>query len=101
MKAQDIRTKLEKAQEVVAKKEKTLDKYYAKADKIRKQIAAKGWDVNGDRYQKMDTEEHQDFWKNVCYILGRQAELEKEEQREHARPAPEQPPRKRRREMSL
>lgn len=40
-------------------------------------------------------------WKNVCYILGRQAELEKEEQREHARPAPEQPPRKRRREMSL
>lgn len=41
------------------------------------------------------------IWKNVCYILGRQAELEKEEQRERARPAPEQPPRKRRREMSL
>lgn len=40
-------------------------------------------------------------WKNVCYILGRQAELEKQEQRERARPAPEQPPRKRRREMSL
>ena len=42
-------------------------------------------------------------WKNVCYILGRQAELEKEEQRERARLAPEQQPRprKRRREMSL
>lgn len=40
-------------------------------------------------------------WKNVCYILGRQAELEKQEQREHARPALEQPPRKRRRDMSL
>ena len=40
-------------------------------------------------------------WKNVCYILGRQAELEKQEQRERTRPAPEQPPRKRRREMSL
>ncbi len=40
-------------------------------------------------------------WKNVCYILGRQAELEKEEQRERARPAPEHSPRKRRREMSL
>ena len=40
-------------------------------------------------------------WKNVCYILGRQTELEKKEQRERTRPAPEQPPRKRRREMSL
>ena len=40
-------------------------------------------------------------WKNVCYILGRQAELEKKEQRERTRPAPAQPPRKHRREMSL
>ena len=40
-------------------------------------------------------------WKNVCYILGRENDLDRNEQRQRARPAPEQPPRKRRREMSL
>ena len=40
-------------------------------------------------------------WKNVCYILGRESDLDRNEQRKRARPAPEQPPRKRRREMSL
>ena len=43
------------------------------------------------------------IWKNVCFILGRKSELDKEEQLLHSRPATEQPerPRKRRREMSL
>ena len=40
-------------------------------------------------------------WKNVCYILGTESDLDRNEQRECARPAPAQPPRKRRREMSL
>ena len=42
-------------------------------------------------------------WKNVCYILGRESDLDRNEQRERAKPAPEQPsrPYKRRREMSL
>lgn len=66
MKAQDIRTKLEKAQEVVIKKGKTLDKYYAKAEKIRKQIESKGWAVDAGRYQKQDTAEHQDCYWTFC-----------------------------------
>ena len=43
------------------------------------------------------------IWKNVCFILGRKNELEKEEQLTRVRPVTEQPerPRKRRREMSL
>lgn len=42
-------------------------------------------------------------WENVCFILGRKSELEKEEQLTRVRPVTEQPerPRKRRREMSL
>ena len=40
-------------------------------------------------------------WKNVFYILGTESDLDRNEQRECARPAPAQPPRKRRRQMSL
>lgn len=66
MTAQEIREKLEKAQEVVAKKEGTLKKHEAKAEKLRKQIIARGWDLNKDRYQKADTEEHHDCYWTFC-----------------------------------
>lgn len=66
MKAQDIKAKLDKAQETVAKKQGTLQKYIAKAEKIRKQIEARGWDVNGTRYQKQNTPEHNDCYWTFC-----------------------------------
>lgn len=66
MKAQDIKERLQKAQETVAKKEKTLDKYYKKAEKIRKEIASHGWDEKAGRYQKEDTPEHHDCYWMFC-----------------------------------
>ena len=66
MTTQEIREKLTKAQEVVAKKEAWLVKLNAKAEKIAKQIEAKGWDINGGRYQKKNTEEHEDYYWTMC-----------------------------------
>ena len=66
MKAQDIRTKLEKAQETVAKKEGTLAKYYAKKEKIAAKITANGLDIDGDKYQKYGTPEHEDCYWMFC-----------------------------------
>lgn len=73
MKAQEIREKLEKAQEAVTKKQGTLQKYYAKAEKIRNQIIAKGWDIEAGRYQKhidgsLKTKEaHECYWMFCDY----------------------------------
>ena len=66
MEAQEIREKLEKAQETVAKKQGTLQKYCAKAEKIRKQILANGWQVEAGRYQKEGTKEHDDCYWMFC-----------------------------------
>ena len=66
MTTQEIREKLTKAQEVVTKKEAWLVKLNAKAEKIAKQIEAKGWDINGGRYQKQDTQEHHDCYWTFC-----------------------------------
>ena len=66
MKANEIREKLAKAQEAVAKKENTLKKHEAKVEKIKAQIIAKGWDVEAGRYQKADTPEHHDCYWMFC-----------------------------------
>lgn len=70
MTTQEIREKLTKAQEVVTKKEAWLVKLNAKAEKIAKQIEAKGWDINGGRYQKANTAEHEDCYWTMCDYDG-------------------------------
>lgn len=70
MTTQEIREKLTKAQEVVTKKEAWLVKLNAKAEKIAKQIEVKGWDINGGRYQKENTAEHEDCYWTFCDYDG-------------------------------
>lgn len=74
MKAIEIREKLAKANETVSKKENTLKKHEAKAEKIRKQILANGWDINAGKYQKHDSdgsmktdEAHDCYWMFCDY----------------------------------
>lgn len=66
MKANEIRAKLEKAQEVVAKKEATLERHIAKSIKIQNEIIARGWNLEAGKYQKIDTEEHEDCYWTFC-----------------------------------
>lgn len=66
MKATEIKEKLEKAIEAVSKKEATLVRHNNKADKIRKQIVSRGWDLEAGRYQKANTEEHHDCYWTFC-----------------------------------
>lgn len=83
MKAIEIREKLAKANEVVIKKENTLKKHEAKAEKIKNQIIAKGWDIEAGKYQKheadgsMETEEAHDCYWTFCDLAQALEDIER------------------------
>lgn len=71
MTSKELQERLTKAQEKLTKKEALLKKYEAKAEKIRKQIVAKGWSLEAGRYQKHEngspkTEEAYDCYYTFC-----------------------------------
>ena len=72
MNVNEVKEKLAKANEVVSKKENTLAKYEAKAEKIKNQILERGGDLEAGRYQKhsedgeMLTDEAHDCYWTFC-----------------------------------
>ena len=80
MTREELTARLTKAQEAVEKKVATLAKHVAKEQKIRLEIAAKGWDVNLGAYQKRETEEHEDCYWTFCKLEQAQEDIERTEQ---------------------
>lgn len=72
MNVNEVKEKLAKASEVVAKKENTLKKYEEKAEKIKNKILERGWDLEAGKYQKHDengspsTDEAYDCYWTFC-----------------------------------
>ena len=79
MKSEEIRARLEKVQETIAKKQVTIEKYRKKAEKIRSQITEKGWDLEAGRYQKQDTPEHNDCYWTFCDLGDAEEGIERTE----------------------
>ena len=73
MTAAEIKEKLAKAEEAVTKKENTLKKHEARAEKLKNKILASGWDLDAGRYQKHDEngdmtdEAHNCYWTFCDY----------------------------------
>lgn len=67
MTSKELQERLNKAQEKLAKKEALVKKYEAKAEKIRKQIIAKGWSLEAGRYQKHENGSPKTEEANECY----------------------------------
>ena len=67
MTSKELQERLNKAQEKLAKKEALVKKYEAKAEKIRKQIIAKGWSLKAGRYQKHENGSPKTEEANECY----------------------------------
>ena len=78
MTSKELQERLTKAEEKLTKKQNLLKKYEAKADKIRKQIVAKGWSVEAGRYQKhvngsMTTDEARECYWTFCDLSDAEA----------------------------
>lgn len=76
MTRQDLEARLAKAQEAVTKKQGTLERHLKKEAKIRKQIEAKGWNPDGDRYDKYGTKDHDDYYWLMCDLIDAQEAAE-------------------------
>ena len=76
MTRQDLEARLAKAQEAVTKKQGTLERHLKKEAKIRKQIEAKGWNPDGDRYDKYGTADHDDYYWLMCDLSDAQEAIE-------------------------
>jgi len=63
----DLREKVKKAEEAVAKVEKTIERHEVQAEKKLKVVLDNGWNPE-DKYCKYDTDEHQNaYWAIVEY----------------------------------
>lgn len=66
MTTQEIKARIEKAQEQVEKKKGTLARHIKKAEKIKAAIVKNGWDPEGGCYQKQGTPEYSDCFMMIC-----------------------------------
>lgn len=79
MKIETLKERIEKKEAQIEKKLNTISKKRKQIEKKKSKVSALGYDPDGDRYQAVDTEDHNEVYWTMCDISSLREDIKRNE----------------------
>lgn len=77
MKIETLKERIEKKEAQIEKKFNTISKKRKQIEKKKSKVSALGYDPDGDRYQAVDTEDHNEVYWTMCDISSLREDIDR------------------------